>query len=87
MILRKPPTMTLTLSISPQAEAKLRQRAAAEGADPAAYASKLLEQAVTKPSLDVILAPLRAEFAASGTTDEQLVEQITEARDAYRNQR
>jgi hypothetical protein len=79
--------MTLTLSLSAEAEAKLRQRAAAEGADPAAYASKLLEQAVTKPSLDELLAPLRREFAASGASDEQLVQQISEARDAYRNQR
>ena len=79
--------MTLLVPISPQVEAKLRERAAAEGKDPAAYASKLLEQAVTRPSLDELLAPLRQQFAASGTTDEELVRQITEARDAYRNQR
>jgi len=79
--------MTLLVPVSPQVEAKLRERAAAEGKDPAAYASKLLEQAVTHPSLDELLAPLRQQFAASGTTDEELVRQITEARDAYRNQR
>ncbi len=79
--------MTLTVSLSPQAEARLRQRAAAEGKDPVAYASKILEQAVNLPSLDELLAPLREEFAATGTSDEELVQQITEARDAYRKQR
>lgn len=78
--------MTLTVSLSPQAEARLRQRAAAEGKDPLVYASTILEQAVSQLSLDEILAPLREEFAASGTTDEELVQQITEARDAYRKQ-
>lgn len=78
--------MTLLVSISPQAESRLREKAAAEGQDPAAYASKILEQAVTRASLDELLAPLRQEFAASGTSDEQLIEQITEARQAWREQ-
>ena len=78
--------MTIVVSISPQVESKLRERASAEGKDPAAYASKILEQAIVRPSLDELLAPLRQEFAASGTTDEQLIEQITEARAAYRKE-
>jgi len=79
--------MTLVVPISPQVEAKLRERAAAEGKGPAEYASKVLEQAVARPSLDELLAPLRQQFAASGTTDEELMRQITKAREAYRNQR
>jgi hypothetical protein len=79
--------MTLVLSVSPSVEAKLRQRAAAEGQDPTTYASKLLEQAVSRPSVDELLAPLREEFAASGTSDEELTRQVTEAQAAYRNQR
>jgi hypothetical protein len=78
--------MTLVIPVSPDVESKLRERAAAEGKDPAAYAGKILEQAIARPSLDQILAPLRQEFAASGTTDEELVKQINEARDAYRNE-
>ena len=78
--------MTLIVSVSPEIEAKLRRRAAAEGQDTSAYASKLLEQAVSRPSLEELLAPLRQQFAASGTTDEQLIQQITEARAAYRTQ-
>jgi hypothetical protein len=79
--------MTLAVPLSAEVEAKLRERAAAEGKDPAAYASKVLEQAVARPSLDELLAPLRQEFASSGTNDQALVEQITEAREAYRNSR
>ena len=78
--------MTLVVSISPQIEAKLRQQAAAEGSEPSAYASKLLEKAMGGSPLDELLAPLRAQFAASGTTDEELIQQITDARTAYRKQ-
>jgi len=78
--------MTLIVPLSPQVEARLRQRAAAEGKDPGVFASKLLEQAVARSSLDELLAPLREQFAASGTTDEELVQQITDARAAYRKQ-
>ena len=78
--------MALVVPMSPQVEARLRQQAAAEGEDPGVYASKLLEQAVGRSALDEILAPLRAQFAASGTSDEELVQQIADARSAYRNQ-
>lgn len=79
--------MTLVVPVSPEVEARLRQQAAAEGKELGAYASKLLEQAVGRCSLGELLAPLREQFAASGTTDEELVQQITDARTAYRNQR
>ena len=64
--------MRLNISISPQAETKLKERAAAQGKDLDAYAAELVEDAVTKPTLDEILAPFRAQVEASGMTDEQL---------------
>ena len=64
--------MTVSISLSPRAEARLKERAAAEGKDLVAYATQLVEDAVTKPSLDEILAPFRKEVAASGMNDEQL---------------
>ena len=79
--------MTLVVPVSPQVEARLRQQAAAEGTDPGTYASKLLEQALDRSSVDELLAPLREQFAVSGTSDEELIQQITDARTAYRNQR
>lgn len=78
--------MTLMVPVSPEVEAKLRSRAAAEGQDTSEYASKLLEDAVRRSSLDELLAPLRQQFAATGATDEQLIQQITDARAAYRKQ-
>jgi hypothetical protein len=38
--------MTITISVSPEAESKLRERAAASGTDVARYAAQLLEQAM-----------------------------------------
>jgi hypothetical protein len=66
--------MTLSISISPKAEARLKERAAAEGKDPTAYASDLLEHAVTRPSLEELLAPSQAEFAKTGKSREQVME-------------
>jgi hypothetical protein len=79
--------MTLMVPVSPQLEAKVRERAAAQGKEPGIYAAELLEQAVGRSALDELLAPLREQFAASGTSDKELVQQITDARTAYRNQR
>ena len=79
--------MTLSISISNEAESTLRARAAAVGKDVAAYAAELLEAAAKRENLDTLLAPLREEFAASGVNDDELVAQITEARDAYRKQK
>ncbi len=76
--------MTLTISIPPAAEARLREIAEASGTDLSTYVSKLLEQTAAKNSLEEILDPLRREFADARTTDEQLIEEITAAQAAYR---
>jgi hypothetical protein len=66
--------MTLSVSLSRKAEAKLRQRAAAEGKDPTAFASDLLEKAITRPGLQELLAVSQAEFAKTGKTRSQVME-------------
>lgn len=66
--------MTLTISLSPEAEAKLKERAAAEGKEPTAYASTLVENAVNRPSLEELLGPVQAEFARSGMTQAELLD-------------
>lgn len=73
--------MTLSLSLSPQAEAKLRERAAAAGLDPSTYAKGSLEDVVTKPSLDEILAPFRRQVSESGMSEEELYDFYAELRD------
>ncbi len=79
--------MTLTLQLNADTEDRLRRQAEVAGLEVAAYATRLLAQTVARPSIDELLAPLRKEFEGSGTTDEQLVDQVTEARDSYRADR
>jgi hypothetical protein len=66
--------MSMTITLSAKAQAKLKARAAAEGKDPRAYASDLLERAVTRPSLEELLAPSQADFARTGKTKAQVME-------------
>ena len=73
--------MILSVPLTPEVEAKLRERAAAAGLDPALYASELLEDIISRPSIDQILAPFRRQIADSGMTDQQLDEFYEELRD------
>jgi hypothetical protein len=79
--------MALILSISPEAEAKLTTRAAAAGVDVATFAAKTLERAVSKPTLDEVLAPLRDEFEHSGMTEDELTELLEDAKHEARAER
>lgn len=80
--------MSLTISLPPAMETRLKERAAAEGKEPGAYASELLENAVKRPSLDELLAPFREEVKASGMSDEQLDDFYEELRDeAFRDRK
>lgn len=62
--------MTINISLTPEAETKLRQRAASLGQDPSIVASDLLEEAVRRPSVDELLAPARKQVAESGMSDQ-----------------
>ena len=64
--------MTISISISPEAEAKLRERAAANGQSPDVYASRVVEAAVSAPGIDELLAPARRQIAASNMGDTEL---------------
>jgi len=78
--------MTISISISAAAEAKLRQKAAASGQPLDVYASKVLEHAATTPSADELLQPFRDQIAASGMTDDELDAFFEDIRDkAYRD--
>jgi hypothetical protein len=76
--------MTLQISITPETESRLRRLAQSAGKDVSTFVSQLVEQAAAKPALDELLAPLRKQFAESGATDDELVDQITAAQHAYR---
>lgn len=79
--------MALLISISPEAEAKLRDRAAAGGELPETVAARLVEEGVRTPSLEEVLAPVWAEFDASGMTDDELTDLLEKARHEMRAQR
>lgn len=79
--------MTLSINVSPEAESKLRERAAAAGQPVSEYAGHLVEQAVSSPSFDEILAPVRAEFAASGMTEDELGDLLEAAKHEMRRSR
>lgn len=64
--------MVLNISISTEAEAKLRERAEAAGQSVAEFAARLVEQAVNQTSLDAVLASFRKEVQASGLSDPEL---------------
>jgi hypothetical protein len=64
--------MTIDISLTPEAETKLRQRAASLGQDLSTVASDLLEEAVTRQSADELLAPARKQVAESGLNDGQV---------------
>ena len=66
--------MTLGVDHPPEAEAKLRERAAISGEPVDAYAAKVLLDALTAPTIDELLAPVREQAAASGMTEQELLD-------------
>jgi hypothetical protein len=66
--------MKVTISISDQVADKLRERADASGQPLGDYTSKIVEQAIQGPTLEELLAPVQADFARSGMTEEQLLD-------------
>lgn len=79
--------MTLHISISPEAEAKLRVRAAAGGQPLEQMAARLLEEAVQSPRLDEVLSTVQREFDMSGMTDAELGELLENAKHDLRRMR
>jgi hypothetical protein len=73
--------MTITLALKPETERALRQRATETGLDLAVVAQELIERGIhAYPSMAEILAPFRAEVAASGLTDDELHALFEDAR-------
>lgn len=78
----------VTLRLSKDAEAKLADRAAASGLPLPAYLSTLVESMVEAPrTLAEISGPVYQRFLDSGTTDEQLSEELEQAKHQMRAER
>lgn len=64
----------MTLEIPDDVALKLEKLAAERGETAVAYSLNLLMSAVAKPTIDELLAPVRADFARTGMTDEQILD-------------
>jgi hypothetical protein len=74
--------MTLQITIPPLLEAKLRQRAAASGADLETFIVGALAEKVEEPkSFREIFAPLHQAFGEAPLSDEELEAFVDQARD------
>ena len=75
----------VTLTLSKDAEAKLADRAAAAGVPLSEYLATLVESLADAPrSLEAISGPVYERFLDSGTTDEQLSEELEQAKHEMR---
>jgi len=64
----------LQISLSPDTEEALRERAKASGEEVSSLAARLLREALSTPSVDELLAPFRKQVEESSMTDQQLDE-------------
>jgi hypothetical protein len=78
----------ITLHLSPDAEAKLAQRAAASGQPLAEYIAALVEAVIESPrTIEQISGPVYQRFLDSGATDEQLSDELEKAKHEMRAER
>ena len=77
----------VTLRLSERARAKLAEQAAKNGQDLSAVASDLIEQAVTRPSIAEIMAPVWKQVAESGMSDEELDDFLRGELEAHRREK
>lgn len=74
--------MDITISLSPEEEKLLLERASASGEDVAAYIYRVLRRHVGGPfALAALLEPVRREFAESGMSEDELDTLVEEARE------
>ena len=64
--------MSISIPLSSEAEARLRERAEAAGEDITSFATRILHDVLTAPSVDELLAPFRKQVEEGGMTDDEL---------------
>jgi hypothetical protein len=80
--------MVLSLSISGEADAKLRGKAAAAGVDVATYAARQLELLMARPkSLRETTGPIGEAFSQCGLSEDELSGFLEEEKHAMRAER
>lgn len=76
--------MTLEVSLTPEAESRLKARAVEAGMQPAELAGAIIERAVRRPTLEEIGSPAFQESLNSGMTDDELGEVLEQSKHAMR---
>jgi hypothetical protein len=76
--------MTLHISLTPEAESRLLERAAAVGKQPDELARAILERDVRRPTLEEISGPIYQRFLESGMSDEDLGDMLEAAKHQMR---
>jgi hypothetical protein len=77
----------VTLRLSERARIKLAEQAANRGQDISAVASDLIEHAVTQPTIEEIMAPVRKQVVESGMSDEELDDFLRGELEAHRREK
>ncbi len=72
---------SITVSLPPDTERKLREKAVSVGVTLETYIGRLAETDVSNGSFDQIVAPVRAAFKESGLTDDDVTALVQEARE------
>ncbi len=78
--------LAMRLRLTQKAKDKLTQQAVESGRPLDEVASELLEQAMSRPSVDELLAPFRKQVADSGMSDEELDDFFRAQLDAVRRE-
>jgi hypothetical protein len=80
--------MSLTISLPPDTENALKERARAAGLDAPTYAAQLLQHSLRPPrTLQEISGSAHQRFLDSGLTDDQLGDELEKAKHAMRDER
>jgi hypothetical protein len=79
--------MDMTISIPDDVVARLQKRAAVSGQTLPAYTAKLVADTVTKPTIDELLAPVRADFAKSGMSEDAITDFLRGELEAHRREK
>lgn len=74
--------MELTITLPNEFGSQVQAAAARNGRAVEDYVIDAVKMVMLKPSLDELLAPVRAQFAASGMTEEEFDQFIEEERQA-----
>lgn len=79
--------MTVSITLTPEAEARLREQAAEAGVPPAELASRIVETQLRRSTLEEISGPIHRRFVESGTSEAELIEELDRAKHALRADR